>query len=95
MNAKIRRRPAALEALGDIKEITDYVSAVRHELDALWRSARDATAPKPSFTAESNREVADNAAFEIMQCLHHVEDHLLNLLRALPAPTASAEGEHA
>ena len=71
------------ERRSEISEAEGYIASVRHELDALWAAARDATAPNGEavFPPESNRKAADDAAFEVLQCLHHIETHLLNLAR--------------
>jgi hypothetical protein len=68
----------------EVLEIEAYLAAVRGELDDLWCAARDATEPGGGhFTTESNRRVADDAAFQALQCLRALESHLLNLGRLL------------
>lgn len=73
-SAAERERLVLMRARAD--EVTEYIRLVRRQVDNLWHAARDATRTDPCFTRESNREGADNAAFEALQCLYHAEQEL-------------------
>jgi hypothetical protein len=75
------------QMLAQADEAEDYLRDARHELDALWRSARDATEPGGgAFDPGTNREVADAAAYRILQSLHMAEEHLARIRGAARQP---------
>lgn len=90
MSAEILQSSTTVTWL-EMKNVADYVSAVRREVDDLWSALEDATDDKPCFTKEGNKEVGRTAAFHLLQMIKCAESSLREIQHRLPPPMRAAE----